>query len=145
MGQTGPGDSALVPGGGSAALQRNVDLFTFQLCPAGHARALARFLPLGLSASVCPVSLPEEHNQGVIPMKLTPEQLEAELLQLPPAVRARLAEALLDSLEEADTELDRAWAEEAERRYQELKGGTVTAVPAAEALAKARARLNDSR
>jgi putative addiction module component (TIGR02574 family) len=72
-------------------------------------------------------------------MKLTPEQLEAELLQLPPAVRARLAEALLDSLEEADTELDRAWAEEAERRYQELKAGTVTAVPAGEAIAKARA------
>jgi putative addiction module component (TIGR02574 family) len=78
-------------------------------------------------------------------MKLTPEQLEAELLRLPPAVRARLAEALLDSLEEADTELDRAWAEEAERRYQELRAGTVTAVPAADAIAKARARLNDPR
>ncbi len=78
-------------------------------------------------------------------MKLTPEQLEAELLQLPPVVRARLAEALLDSLEEADTELDSAWAQEAERRYQELTSGTVKAVPAAEALAKARARLNDAR
>ncbi len=78
-------------------------------------------------------------------MKLTPEQLEAELLQLPPAVRARLAEALLDSLEEADTELDVAWAEEAERRYQELKTGSVGALPAAEALARVRARLNEPR
>ena len=32
-------------------------------------------------------------------MKLTPEQLEAELLQLPPSVRARLADALFESLE----------------------------------------------
>ncbi len=78
-------------------------------------------------------------------MKLTPEQLEAELLQLPPSLRARLAAALLDSLEEADTELDAAWADEAERRYQELQAGSVKGVPAAEALAKARARLNDAR
>lgn len=78
-------------------------------------------------------------------MKLTPEQLEAELLQLPPSVRARLAEALLDSLEEADTAIDAAWAEEAERRYEELRAGTVKGVPVAEALAKARARLNELR
>lgn len=78
-------------------------------------------------------------------MKLTPEQLEAELLQLPPAARARLAEALLDSLEEADTETDLAWADEAERRYQELKAGAVKGVPVADALASARARLNERR
>jgi putative addiction module component (TIGR02574 family) len=78
-------------------------------------------------------------------MKLTPEQLEAELLQLPRSVRARLAEALLDSLEEADTEIDAAWADESERRYQELRAGSVKGVPAAEALAKARARLHDPR
>jgi putative addiction module component (TIGR02574 family) len=78
-------------------------------------------------------------------MKLTPEQLEAELLQLPAAVRGRLAEALLDSLDAADTEIDVAWADEAERRYQELKAGSVKAVPAAEAMTKARARLNEPR
>ena len=78
-------------------------------------------------------------------MKLTPEQLEAELLQLPPALRARLAEALLDSLEDADTELDLAWAAEANRRYQEIKAGVVKAIPATEAVAKARARLDGPR
>lgn len=78
-------------------------------------------------------------------MKLTPEQLEAELLQLPLTVRARLAEALLDSLEAADTELDLAWAAEADRRYQELKAGVVKPIPATEALAKARARLDGPR
>ena len=70
-------------------------------------------------------------------MKLTPEQLEAELLQLPPSVRARLADALFESLEEPDAEIDAAWAVEAERRYQELRTGSVNGVPAAEAFAKA--------
>lgn len=78
-------------------------------------------------------------------MKLTPEQLEAELLQLPTSLRARLAEALLDSLEEADSEIDLAWANEAERRYQELRSGSVKGISAADALAKARARLNEPR
>ncbi len=78
-------------------------------------------------------------------MNLTPEQLEAELLQLPAAIRARLAEALLDSLEEADSEHDVAWAEEAERRYHDVKSGAAKTVPVADALAKARARLNDPR
>ncbi len=49
-------------------------------------------------------------------MKVSPEQLQAELLQLPTEVRARLAEALLASLDEPDAELDVAWGEEAERR-----------------------------
>ncbi len=78
-------------------------------------------------------------------MKLTPEQLEAELLQLPQALRARLAEALLDSLEDADTELDLAWAAEANRRYQEIKSGVVKPILATEAVAKARARLDGPR
>ena len=74
-------------------------------------------------------------------MTISPEQLEAHLLQLPAHVRARLAEALLASLEEADTELDLAWAEEVERRSEELRSGKVTAVPSLEAHARARAKL----
>jgi len=78
-------------------------------------------------------------------MSLTPEQLQAELLQLPPSVRARLAEALLDSLDEPETELDRAWSAEAQRRYEEIKSGAVRSSPASEVLARVRARLNDPR
>ncbi len=78
-------------------------------------------------------------------MPLTPDQLQAELLNLPPSVRARLAEALLESLEEADAEHDLAWAAETERRYQELKAGVVKGISAEEAFAKAHARLNDAR
>lgn len=45
------------------------------------------------------------------------EELEAEALKLKPAARARLAERLLDSLENlSDEENARVWAEEAERR-----------------------------
>jgi putative addiction module component (TIGR02574 family) len=74
-------------------------------------------------------------------MKLSPDQLEAELLQLPAHVRARLAEALLASLDELDSELDVAWADEAERRAAQLESGQVAAIPAAEARAGARSKL----
>ena len=73
-------------------------------------------------------------------MQISPEQLEAAILQLPAHVRARLAEVLIQSLDEA-AELDIAWADEADRRFEELRTGTATAVPAADAFAKARARL----
>jgi hypothetical protein len=45
------------------------------------------------------------------------EQLEAEALKLPRHIRARLAEALIASLDE-DSESEQAWEDEAEVRYQ---------------------------
>mgnify|MGYP001163224288 FL=1 len=74
-------------------------------------------------------------------MNVSPEQLEAELLQLPPHVRARLAEALLASLDEPDSELDLAWGEEAERRAVELRSGNLGPVAAEDARARARSQL----
>ncbi len=73
-------------------------------------------------------------------MQISPEQLEAAILQLPVHVRARLAELLIQSLDEA-AELDIAWADEADRRYEELRAGTTPPVPATDVFAKARARL----
>lgn len=73
-------------------------------------------------------------------MQISPEQLEAAILQLPAHVRAHLAEVLIQSLDEA-AELDIAWADEAERRFEDLRAGTTTAIPAADVFAKARARL----
>ena len=66
-------------------------------------------------------------------------EVEAEALKLPSHERARLAEVLIASLDEED-EVSRAWAEEAERRYEELRSGGVTAVPADEVFARIRAR-----
>jgi hypothetical protein len=46
------------------------------------------------------------------------------------------------SLEDAqDQDAELAWAEEAERRYQELRAGTVSAIPSETVLAEARVRL----
>jgi len=50
------------------------------------------------------------------------EELEAVVLQLPEAGRARLARILLLSLGEfAEDETERIRAEEADRRYQEIQ------------------------
>ncbi len=68
------------------------------------------------------------------------EQLEAEVLKLPSHQRARLAEVLISSLDE-DSEIEQAWEEEAERRYQQYQAGEMDALPAAVALAEVRAEL----
>lgn len=72
----------------------------------------------------------------------TLEHLEAEALKLTDKERAELARVLLLSLEEpADQDLEAAWAREAERRYEELKAGSVSSIPSEQVLAEARARL----
>jgi putative addiction module component (TIGR02574 family) len=81
-------------------------------------------------------------------MSLTLEQLETEALNLPPEERATLVQRLLESLEEEDgmedpAEVERAWLEEAERRYARYLAGETQPVPAAEALARVRARLTE--
>lgn len=75
-------------------------------------------------------------------MRTAPDSLEAELLRLPARDRARLAELLLASLdEEAEPDVDEAWAAEGERRLAELRAGTVTGIPAADVHARIEARL----
>jgi hypothetical protein len=66
---------------------------------------------------------------------MTVEQLEAEALKLPAHERARLAQRLLASLDE-DPEIERAWEDVAEARYQQYLAGEVETVSASEALAE---------
>ena len=68
------------------------------------------------------------------------QEIEAEILRLPSQERARLAELLIASLEEED-EIARAWGEEAERRYEELRDGVAEGIPAEEVFARIRTRL----
>ena len=69
-------------------------------------------------------------------------RLRAEALKLAEKDRAELARLLLLSLDDsADQETELAWAEEAERRYQELRTGSVQAIPSERVLEEARARL----
>lgn len=59
---------------------------------------------------------------------VTREQLEIEARNLPRDERARLAEALIASLEE-EAEIEVAWQQEVRRRIQEFDVGAVQAVP----------------
>jgi putative addiction module component (TIGR02574 family) len=73
-------------------------------------------------------------------MQTSFETIESEALKLTVVERAKLAEHLLASLDE-DSEIEEAWAVEVERRIAEIDAGTVQLIPAAEAIASARAAL----
>lgn len=75
-------------------------------------------------------------------MASTLNEIESEALRLPEESRARLAKSLLLSLETGqEEETDRVWAEEAERRYQEIQRGEVIPQDSEEVFREARARL----
>ena len=58
------------------------------------------------------------------------QQIEAEALRLPPEERESLAGVLVQSLEDASVnEIDAAWIEEAERRFQKWRAGKTDGIP----------------
>ena len=66
---------------------------------------------------------------------MTPRSAEVlnDALSLPPRSRAKLAEKLLESLDDPrQNELDRLWAEEAEDRIDAYERGELKAVPGKE-------------
>jgi putative addiction module component (TIGR02574 family) len=71
---------------------------------------------------------------------MTTDQLEQELLRLPTAERARLAERLISSLDE-DAEIEAAWIAEVRRRDEEIRAGGVEAIPLEDALTSIRERF----
>lgn len=71
---------------------------------------------------------------------MTNNQFEQELLKLPAAERARLAERLIASLDD-EAEIEAVWMEEVRRRDQELESGEVQALPLEDALTSVRARF----
>jgi len=71
---------------------------------------------------------------------MTTEQLEQELMKLPVADRARLAERLIASLD-ADAEIEAAWTAEVHRRDEEMRTGAVEAIPLEDALTTVRTRF----
>ena len=64
-----------------------------------------------------------------------------QLLALPSPDRARLAELLLASLEDVDSDADALWDQEIDRRSAELASGRVVGIPAADVFAEVERRL----
>lgn len=69
---------------------------------------------------------------------MTFKQIETVALGLPESSRADLANSLLRSLDDAteDPAHEKVWAQEAARRYQDLRDNLESAVPAEEVFRK---------
>ncbi len=75
-------------------------------------------------------------------MAKTIEDIENEIRSLNADDRMHLLRDLIADLDGSmDEDVEKAWLEEAERRYKELKEGKAELIPAEEVFAKARARL----
>jgi putative addiction module component (TIGR02574 family) len=74
-------------------------------------------------------------------MATTNDRVIEEALALPADVRISLIEKLLTSLNlPVDEEIDRLWAEEAERRVSQIEEGKAKLVPGEEVFTKIRAK-----
>ena len=72
---------------------------------------------------------------------MTIDELKAEALRLAPESRADLARELLASLDSlSDSEIERLWLDEADRRLAQLDRGAASADPSDVVLARVRAR-----
>lgn len=71
------------------------------------------------------------------------DDLIKDALSLPPGARAMLADHLLESLGwEHQKEIDAAWADEAERRMEEIRDGKVQTIDGVQVMEELRARRN---
>jgi putative addiction module component (TIGR02574 family) len=71
------------------------------------------------------------------------EELETEIKKLNLKERSALARWLIESLDElSESEIEELWAEEAERRLDELEQELATEIPAEEVLGRARSALS---
>jgi putative addiction module component (TIGR02574 family) len=70
------------------------------------------------------------------------KEIEAEIRKLTLKERAALAKWIVDSLDElSEAEVEALWAEEAERRLDELEQGLGAEIPAEEVLRRGRAAI----
>jgi len=71
------------------------------------------------------------------------EDLEKEVLSLDSKGKNELLKSLILDLDnETNIDVEKAWLKEAQLRYAELKSRKIEAIPAADALATARSKLN---
>jgi len=68
--------------------------------------------------------------------------IESAMMKLPAKARGKLAATLLSTLDMDDPEeMERIWAEEADRRFRAFRSARTSTTPAARAIAAARAAL----
>ena len=72
---------------------------------------------------------------------LSTKEILEQLESLPVEERALVADSLIKSLNRAEPDLDREWAEEAARRLAELRSRRVSSVPSEQVYARAMERL----
>lgn len=72
-------------------------------------------------------------------MTMRVEEIAAFALELPSEARALLADRLVESLDPAEEGyVHRLWADEANRRLEELRSGQVSGIPGEEAMGRLR-------
>ena len=72
--------------------------------------------------------------------------LEKEAMALPPALRVRLMEKILASVDDFVTPgIAGAWQKELERRAAEIRSGRAEGIPADKVMAQARRKVNEAR
>jgi putative addiction module component (TIGR02574 family) len=76
---------------------------------------------------------------------MTLRVLEKEVLELPPRSRVRLAERIIESIDDyADPDLEAAWDDEIAKRVKEIQSGSEKGIPAGEVMRAARRALNET-
>ncbi len=71
------------------------------------------------------------------------KEIEAKIKKLDLKERAALAKWIVESLDDlSEAEIEALWAEEAERRLDEMEQGQVTEIPAKEVLRRARTAIS---
>ena len=74
-------------------------------------------------------------------MQSTLETLQAEVMRLSPADRAKLLDSLITSLD-IDADVEAEWDELADRREHDLKSGAAEGIPLEVAVARLEARFS---
>jgi len=75
-------------------------------------------------------------------MQITVEQITEGALALPSEARALLADRLVESLDPAeDGHIRRLWADETQRRLEEVRSGQVQTIPGSEGFERVRSAI----
>ena len=123
-----------------AAAIRPVESVSFREFVRGHERhgVVGHYRRHRIDGSEILVELARE-TLMIQTMPMTVEQIVEESRQLQPEQLAELLDRLTVELHETpDPEIDQLWADEAERRLDEIRSGKVKAIPGDEVMARAR-------